>query len=318
MNATVLKHVGAALFISMTTQLSADSDAEHRGNTLPSAMKLIIASFGTIDSQAEVESHLSDLIRPLQNHAEIPKLSNSEKIQSPELAAESLVINWKERTAEYWRESEYVRVENSRREKMLYSLKTMALADSSQRYIVLGRDYLQAALFKKVGRLIKVIDRGNMTIQQTEKHIQEKEVDVVNGADCVVSIAMGDREEEVSIVPIDNAGTKIKRKTCVAPYTCKIRDLQGNLVLALSGSVSVKTTTDNVVTESKADPARKLIEKICDEVAGKIVEYFTMKLNSQFGRASRSAAICSSVRLLLEAHRRSRFFSVKSGVMSSI
>lgn len=171
MNATVLKHVGAALFISMATQLSADSDAEHRGNTLPSAMKLIIASFGTIDSQAEVESHLSDLIRPLQNHAEIPKLSNSEKIQSPEWAAESLVINWKERTAEYWRESEYVRVENSRREKMLYSLKTMALADSSQRYIVLGRDYLQAALFKKVGRLIKVIDRGNMTIQQTEKHI---------------------------------------------------------------------------------------------------------------------------------------------------
>ena len=278
MNTASLKHVAVAVCVSVTAQLPADSDIKYSDNGVPGAMKLIIASFGTIDSQAEVESHLSDLIRPLQNSFEIPKLDNVEKIQNPELAAEALVVDWKERTAKYWRESEYVREENSRREKILYSLKAMALGDSSQRYVIMGRDYLQAALFKKVGRLIRVIDRGNMTIQQTEKHIRGDGVDVVNGADCVVTIVMGDREEATSVVPIDNAGTKIRRTTYAAPYICKIRDLQGNLIFALNGKVSVKTTTDNVVDVSSADPARKLVEKICEEVAEKIAEYFTMKL----------------------------------------
>jgi len=243
---------------------------------VPTEVKLLITSFGTIDSQSEVEGWLSDLLKPQHNVAKSPELLKGDMIADPSIAAAAISVNWKEKKLNYWRESETVRKENLRKEQILLNLKTSALSDASQRYTIIGRDYLQSALMKKkAGRLIKIVDRGNMTIQQTEKSIAGETPDLSNSADCVLSVVLGDREESSKTIPIDNVGTKIVRTKISAPYVGKVRDLDGNVLLAFDGVVSINKTRDNVVEVSDSDPARELMTKVCENIASEVIEYFT-------------------------------------------
>ena len=245
----------------------------------PREMKLMIASFGTINSQAEVENWLGDQLRPSENMEQLPTLSDADKIANPQMAVAVVRANWNTKKLEYMRTSREVQQENARRMKILTNLKTSMLSDASQRYTQLGREYLQSRLFKKAGRLIKVVDRGNMTIQQTEKAIKGDDADMQNGADCILSVVMGDREEDSKTIPIDNVGTKIKRTTYTAPYVGKIRDLNGNVLLSFDGTAEWRSTQDNVVKSQISDPARKLMEVVCDKIADEIVAYFTTRLS---------------------------------------
>ena len=247
---------------------------------VPKSMKLLLASFGTIDSQSEVEGWLSDLLRPQQNIASLPNITGADKVVNSEKALE-LRINWQNKVLECWEsEAERTWQENRRREQALINLKTATLSDSSQRYIILGRDYLQSAIRKhKSGKLVEIIDRGNMTIQQVEKQIKGDSANLLNGADCILSVAVGDREVNSKTLPIDNAGTKVKRTTYTMPYVGKVRDLAGNVLLAFNGKASVRTVVDNVIETESADPSRELIENACEEIAKEIVGYFTCELN---------------------------------------
>ena len=254
-------------------------DQEAVAKAAPREMKLMIASFGTINSQAEVENWLGDQLRPNENMEQPPTLSEADKIANPKMAAAVVRANWNTKKLEYMRASKEVQKENARRMKILTNLKTSMLSEESQRYTQLGRDYLQSRLFKKAGRLIKVVDRGNMTIQQTEKAIKGDDADMQNGADCILSVVMGDREEDSKTIPIDNIGTKIKRTTYTAPYVGKIRDLNGNVLLSFDGTAEWKCTQDNIVKSKISDPARKLMEVVCDKIADEVAAYFTTKLS---------------------------------------
>lgn len=254
-------------------------DQEAVAKAAPREMKLMIASFGTINSQAEVENWLGDQLRPNENMEQPPTLSEADKIANPKMAAAVVRANWNTKKLEYMRASKEVQKENARRMKILTNLKTSMLSEESQRYTQLGRDYLQSRLFKKAGRLIKVVDRGNMTIQQTEKAIKGDDADMQNGADCILSVVMGDREEDSKTIPIDNIGTKIKRTTYTAPYVGKIRDLNGNVLLAFDGTAEWKCTQDNIVKSKISDPARKLMEVVCEKIADEVTAYFTTKLS---------------------------------------
>lgn len=254
-------------------------DQEAVAKAAPREMKLMIASFGTINSQAEVENWLGDQLRPNENMEQPPTLSEADKIANPKMAAAVVRANWNTKKLEYMRASKEVQKENARRMKILTNLKTSMLSEESQRYTQLGRDYLQSRLLKKAGRLIKVVDRGNMTIQQTEKALAGKEADMQNAADCILSVVMGDREEDSKTIPIDNVGTKIKRTTYTAPYVGKIRDLDGNVLLAFDGTAEWKCTQDNIVKSKISDPARKLMEVVCEKIADEVAAYFTTKLS---------------------------------------
>ena len=246
---------------------------------VPQQIRLMIASFGTIDSQAEVEGWLQDQLRPTSNMAQSPIVSNAEKIANPELIATSVYVNWNDRRLVYKQEADAVQAENARRARMLLNLKTAALSNPSQRYVALGRDYLQAAIRRqKAGKLITIVDRGNMTIQQTEKQIKGMDADVANGADLILSVVMGDREEDSEVISMDNIGTKLMRTTYTAPYNGKVRDLDGNIQLTFSGQASIRATSDNVVATKSSDPARKLLEKVCEEIAKEVVNHFTVEL----------------------------------------
>lgn len=245
----------------------------------PRQMKLIIASFGTINSQAEVEGWLGDQLKPTQNTAEMPKLSEGDKILDPTGAAYYMRANWHDRRMEYVRISAEVQKENARRMKILTNLKTAMLSTDSQRYTSIARDYLVSKLQKESKGLVKVVDRGNMTIQQSEKALVGKGPDVnIDYEPCILSVVMGDREEDSKTIPLDNVGTTIKRTTYTQPYVGKVRDMEGNVVLAFDGTATWKSSKDNVVSSKESDPARKLVEAACKEIAEAVTKYFTVEL----------------------------------------
>lgn len=270
--------VSAAVACCSFGEAEATAGQETVATAAPREMKLMIASFGTIDSQAEVEKWLGDQLRPNENLEQPPTLSEADKVADPRMAAAVVRANWNTKKLEYMRVSREMQAENARRARILTNLKTAMLSDASQRYTQLGRDYLLSRIRKQAGNLIKIVDRGNMQIQQTEKAIKGASADMVNGADCILSVVMGDREEDSKTIPIDNVGTKVKRTTYTAPYVGKIRDLDGNVLIAFDGTAEWRKTQDNVVKAETADPARKLIEAVCDKIAAEVVAYFTTEL----------------------------------------
>ena len=268
----------AAVAVGAFGDTEASAGQEAIAKAAPREMKLMIASFGTINSQAEVEKWLGDQLRPNENLEQPPTLSEADKVANPQMASVVVRANWNTKKLEYMRVSREMQDENARRARMLANLKTAMLSEASQRYTALGREYLQSRIRKQAGNLIKIVDRGNMQIQQTEKAIAGKGADMVNGADCILSVVMGDREEDAQTIPIDNQGTKVKRTTYTAPYVGKIRDLDGNVLLAFDGTAEWRSTQDNVVKSQIADPARKLMEVVCDRIAKEVVAYFTTEL----------------------------------------
>ena len=254
------------------------SGQEALAKNAPREMKLMIASFGTINAQAEVEGWLGDMLKPGQNLEEPPTLSEADKVANPNLAACIVRANWNTKKLEYIRNSRDIQQENARRAKILTNLKTGMLSEPSQRYTAVGRDYLTASIHNQVGELIKIVDRGNIAIANVEKAIKGESADVVNGADCILSVVLGDREEDSMVIPFDNVGTKIKRTTYKQPYVGKIRDLDGNILLPLKGEVEWKASQNSVVKNTNSDPARKLVEKVCEEIAKKVAGYFTTQL----------------------------------------
>ena len=218
------------------------------------------------------------MLKPGQNLEEPPTLSEADKVANPNLAACIVRANWNTKKLEYIRNSRDIQQENARRAKILTNLKTAMLSEPSQRYTAVGRDYLTASINNRVGDLVKIVDRGNIAIASVEKAIKGESADVVNGADCILSVVLGDREEDTQEIPVDNVGTKIKRMTYTQPYVGKIRDLDGNILIALKGEVEWKASQNSVVTNTKSDPARKLVEKVCEEIAKKVADYFTTQL----------------------------------------
>lgn len=216
--------------------------------------------------------------KPGQNLEEPPTLSEADKVANPNLAACIVRANWNTKKLEYIRNSRDIQQENARRAKILTNLKTGMLSEPSQRYTAVGRDYLTSSIHKQVGSLIKIVDRGNIAIANVEKAIKGESANVVNGADCILSVVLGDREEDSMVIPVDNVGTKIKRTTYTQPYVGKIRDLDGNILIAFNGKVKDEGAQDNVVKNTKSDPARKLVEKVCEEIAKKVADYFTTQL----------------------------------------
>lgn len=254
------------------------SGQETIAKNAPREMKLMIASFGTINAQAEVEGWLGDMLKPGQNLEEPPTLSEADKVANPNLAACIVRANWNTKKLEYIRNSRDIQQENARRAKILTNLKTGMLSEPSQRYTALGRDYLTSSIHNQVGELIKIVDRGNIAIASVEKAIKGQSADVVNGADCILSVVLGDREKDTQEIPVDNVGTKIKRTTYTQPYVGKIRDLDGNILIAFDDKLEWKESQDNVVKNTKSDPARKLVKLVCDDIAKKVVNYFTTQL----------------------------------------
>ena len=249
----------------------------------PKQLRLMIAGFGTIESQTQVEKWLGEQLQPRTSVEKPPTLTDGEKISNPNLATDVVRLNWNTRKMEYVHSTEALAEENASNEQLLRSLRTKVLTDAATRYVPLAKSYLQASLSKRAGRLIQVIDRSNADMTMVEQALGESRdannASAVAGATCILTAALGDREENARTVTVNAKGTQIKTITYTQPYVGKIRDLQGNVLLAFKGTSQWSTSVNSVVKSEVADPARKLIEAACDKIADEVVAFFTTTLN---------------------------------------
>ena len=244
----------------------------------PKNMKLMIAGFGTIESMTKVDAWLGEQLQPNKNLDNMPTLSKGEQLQLPELHNFVVRANWNTRKMEYIHDANVLRSQNERNRQMLTALRTKVLTDDSTRYVPLAKDYLQASLSRKARSLIQVVDRSNADMNLVEQQLNGDESSVLAGASCILTAAMGDREEDSKTVTVNGKGTQVKITKYTQPYVGKVRDLQGNVLFAFNGTSEWQSTVNSVVKSTVSDPARKLVEKACDQIADSLVAFFTTRL----------------------------------------
>lgn len=244
----------------------------------PKKMKLMVASFGTIESMTQVDKWLGEQLQPNNNLKEAPTLTEGEKLQVPELANFVIRANWNTHKLEYVNDANELRRQNERDRATLTALRTKVLTTDSTRYVPLAKDYLQASLSEKAGSLIQVIDRSNADMSLVEQQLSGNDTSALAGATCILTAALGDREEDSRTVTVNGKGTKVKITKFTQPYVGKVRDLEGNVLFSFKGTGEWSSTVNSVVKSEVSDPARKLVEKACDEIAEKLTKFFTVKL----------------------------------------
>ena len=244
----------------------------------PKKLRLMIAGFGTIESMVQVDKWLGEQLQPQNNLEKPPTLDQGEKIQVPEVHNFVIRANWNTRKMEYIHDANQIRSQNERDRMTLSSLRTKVLTDVSQRYTPLAKDYLQAALSEK-GSLIQVVDRSNADMNLVEQGLSGDNSSALAGATCILTAAMGDREEDSRTITVNGKGTKVKMTTYTQPYVGKVRDLQGNVLFAFKGTSEWSSKVNSVVKSEVSDPQRKLVEKACEQIADKLLDFFTCRLS---------------------------------------
>ena len=244
----------------------------------PKKLRLMIAGFGTIESMVQVDKWLGEQLQPQNNLEKPPTLDQGEKIQVTEVHDFVIRANWNTRKMEYIHDANQIRSQNERDRMTLSSLRTKVLTDVSQRYTPLAKDYLQAALSEK-GSLIQVVDRSNADMNLVEQGLSGDNSSALAGATCILTAAIGDREEDSRTITVNGKGTKVKMTTYTQPYVGKVRDLQGNVLFAFKGTSEWSSKVNSVVKREVSDPQRKLVEKACEQIADKLLEFFTCRLS---------------------------------------
>ena len=245
----------------------------------PKQMRLMIAGFGTIESVAQVDKWLGEQLQPRSNLAQLPTLSDGEKISRPDVDKDIVALNWTTRKLEYLRATAELEAENAANANMLRALRTKVLTDSATRYVPLAKDYLQAALSSRAGKLIQVVDRSNTDMGIVEQAIGGNDASALAGATCILTAALGDREEDAKTITVNGKGTKVKIINYTQPYVGKIRDLQGNVLMAFKGTSEWSCRVNNIVESEVSDPARKLVDAACEKIAAEVSAFFITQLN---------------------------------------
>ncbi len=244
----------------------------------PKKLRLMIAGFGTIESMVQVDKWLGEQLQPQKNLEKLPTLDQGEKLQVAEVHNFTIRANWNTRKMEYVEDANEIRTQNERDRMTLSALRMKVLTDVTQRYTPLAKDYLQAALSEK-GSLIQVVDRSNADMNLVEQGLSGDNSSALAGATCILTAAMGDREEDSRTITVNGKGTKVKMTTYTQPYVGKVRDLQGNVLFAFKGTSEWSSKVNSVVKSEVSDPQRKLVEKACEQIADKLLGFFTCRLS---------------------------------------
>lgn len=277
-----LKFIAAFAIVGITFGSFAEEGLTKAQESLakagPRNMKIMIAGFGTIESMTQVDAWLGEQLQPSKNLNSMPTLSQGEKISNPDLNEVVVRMNWNTRKLEYLQDAEMIRSQNERNRRMLTALRTKVLTDDSTRYVPLAKDYLQSSLMQRSRSLIQVLDRSNADMNMVEQQLGGNNSSALAGATCILTAAMGDREEDSRIVTVNGKGTQVKITKYTQPYVGKVRDLEGNVLFAFHGASEWSSTVNSVVQSTVSDPARKLVESACEQIAEKLVAFFTTHL----------------------------------------
>ncbi len=236
-------------------------------------VRLAVCAFGTAETMTPIEDWLGKTIHPGQYAAGLPSLPQLG--ENKEHNAGSVEIAWSSRKLEVTSETDMIQAENQRNRKLLNDIRLKVLNDPSRRYVPLAVGYLESALFSASKGAIKMVD------------LEKADV-----ATRLITVALGDREEDSKVVDVNDSGAKAGVRTFRQPYVGKVRDLDGNILLAFDGVGECSETANSVVATTTADPQRKLIEDVCRQIAAKIVE----ACGGEVGIAAAAAAASISPR----------------------
>lgn len=244
----LLAAAASLAFAAGAQENSADSGQAAGGQR---EVRLAICAFGTAETMVPVEEWLGKTIHPGQYAAGLPSLPQLG--ENKEHNSGSVKVEWSTWKGEVTHETDMIQAENQRNRKLLNEIRMKVLNDPSRRYVPLAGDYLGAALFAAGGGSIRLVD-----------------LDKADAGTRLVTVSLGDREEETKVVDVNGSGSKAGVRTFRQPYAGKVRDLNGNILLAFSGAGECSETANSVVSTTTADPQRKLIEDVCRQVAAKI------------------------------------------------
>ena len=230
--------------------LAQETDAQR--NAGQREVRLAICAFGTAESLTPIEDWLGKTIHPGQYAAGLPSLPQLG--ENKEHNAGSVDIRWATKKLEVTHETDMIQSENQRNRKLLNDIRLKVLNDPSRRYVPLAAGYLESALFSASKGAIRMVD-----------------LEKADGATRLITVALGDREEDSKVVDVNDSGAKAGVRTFRQPYVGKVRDLNGNILLAFDGVGECSETANSVVSTTTADPQRKLIEDVCRQIAAKIV-----------------------------------------------
>ncbi|MBQ3289445.1 MAG: hypothetical protein IJH50_08570 [Kiritimatiellae bacterium] len=247
--AGILASVVAALGFAAAAQEASVEQAKEE--PAQREVRLAICAFGTAETMTPVEEWLGKTIHPGQYAAGLPSLPQLG--ENKEHNAGSVKIEWSTAKLEVTHETDMIQAENQRNRKLLNEIRLKVLNDPSRRYVPLAGDYLEAALFSESGGSVRLV-----ALEKADANTR------------LVTVSLGDREEETKVVTVNAAGTKAGTRIFRQPYAGKVRDLSGNTLLAFSGVGECSETANSVVSTTTADPQRKLIEDVCRQIASKI------------------------------------------------
>ena len=238
----------AALGFSASAQDAAPTAGQ---GTSPREVRLAICAFGTAETMVPVEEWLGKTIHPGQYAAGLPSLPQLG--ENKEHNAGSVKVEWATAKLEMTHETDMIQAENQRNRKLLNDIRLKVLNDPARRYVPLAGDYLEAALFEKSGGAVRLV-----ALEKADANTR------------LVTVSLGDREEDTKVVKVNASGTKAGARIFRQPYAGKVRDLNGNTLLAFSGVGECSEAANSVVSTTSADPQRKLIEDVCRQIAAKI------------------------------------------------
>ena len=205
----------AALGFAASAQ-EAVSSAEQAKDTSQREVRLAICAFGTAETMVPVEEWLGKTIHPGQYAAGLPSLPQLG--ENKEHNAGSVNVEWSTKKLEVTRETDMIQAENQRNRKLLNDIRLKVLNDPSRRYVPLAVGYLESALFAASKGAIRMVD-----------------LEKADGGTRLVTVSLGDREEQSKVVDVNETGAKAGVRTFRQPYVGKVRDLNGNILLAFDG-----------------------------------------------------------------------------------
>ena len=243
---------------------------------IPKKINVIIADVGTINSIASTEKWLGENLQPKQNIEAMPMVDPG---ADSRFEAECLRWNMRTRQIEYCRSVNDIRDENAKNARILDDLRRRTLIDANKRNVILCKDFIQAALDRKYRQFIQIVDRGNVDMGLVEQTLQGKEDNIaVSSGNCIVTVVMGDLERSSRTVTVNGKGTQLKTTVFKQPYTGKLRDLEGNVLIAFDGIAELTKNQNNVVKSEYANPTRELMQSACSKIADEIGAYFVKEL----------------------------------------
>ncbi|MBQ9366511.1 MAG: hypothetical protein IJT83_01930 [Victivallales bacterium] len=236
---------------------------------IPNKIKLLLVDVGTIDSVAKTEKFLTTVDKVNMDVPPMP--SPADSMADPDLRRHAARVNWKTGMMEYMQTSNDIRNENIHRRKVMEALRAAITGDTSNRLVVIAKDYLASAL-DKYGDFIQLVDRSEASLSEIEKAIDSKSQEDVACANLFLTVTLADMKQESLTVPVGDV--KVRKTSYRRRAVASVRDFNNVRVFSCDVEAKAEFRETNVTKAAGHDPSDELIIDAMNQIAEKVGRFF--------------------------------------------